>query len=214
MATHNIGGFDLPKAVVSLYALIAIVAGGLLVLSAAGCQDEEQTGPDLDPAFLTPVAAAEEAGLTVYWLGPSFEAGGVLFSTREAAFPEGIMGVPLQSLEVSYSSGYESGGVLELDLLSRTDWDQVKDKVMNPPLRGVTRRTVSVGGREGELLFLPLGTRPLNILRLILDLNDVVVIATAHAGGAVYPGGPDYDPFINNPDLLIALMEDLRPYPE
>jgi hypothetical protein len=78
----------------------------------------------------------------------------------------------------------------------------------------VTRRTVSVGGREGELLFLPLGTRPLNILRLVLDLGDVVVVAQTHAGGPVYPGGPDYTPFINNPDLLIQVMEDLRPYPE
>jgi hypothetical protein len=195
---------------------IGCLTVGLVVLSPwqTGCGTDEKTGSDMAPAFLTPVAAAEEAGLTVYWLGASFEVGDVLFSTREAKFPEGIAGVPLQGLEVVYSSQPEPAGSLDLQLLSRSDWDQVKEKVMNPPLLGVTRRTVSVGGREGELLFLPLGTRPLNILRLVLDLGDVVVVAQTHAGGPVYPDGPDYTPFINNPDLLIQVMEDLRPYPE
>jgi hypothetical protein len=195
---------------------IGCLTVGLVVLSPwqTGCGTDEKTGSDMAPAFLTPVAAAEEAGLTVYWLGASFEVGDVLFSTREAKFPEGIAGVSLQGLEVVYSSQPEPAGSLDLQLLSRSDWDQVKERVMNPPLLGVTRRTVSVGGREGELLFLPLGTRPLNILRLVLDLGDVVVVAQTHAGGPVYPGGPDYTPFINNPDLLIQVMEDLRPYPE
>ena len=103
---------------------------------------------------------------------------------------------------------------LDLTVYGRDAWEPVEDRVMNPRLPGVTRQTVSVGGREGELLFLPLDTRPLNVLRLILDFGDVVVVASAHAGGAVYPGGPDYNPFINNPDLLIQVMEDLRPYPQ
>ena len=196
--------------------LIGCLTVGLVVLSPwqTGCGTDEKTGSDMAPAFLTPVAAAEEAGLTIYWLGASFEAGGVLFTTREAKFPEGIAGLPVQGLLARYSSQPEPAGFLDLNLLSKSDWDQVKEKVMNPPLLGVTRRTVSVGGREGELLFLPLGTRPLNILRLVLDIGDVVVVAQTHAGGPVYPDGPDYNPFINNPDLLIQVMEDLRPYPE
>ena len=40
------------------------------------------------------------------------------------------------------------------------------------------------------------------------------MVAGTNSGGPMYPGGPDYNPFINNPDLLVALMEDLRPYPE
>ena len=215
---HNIGAFDLPKAVASLCALIAIVAGGLLVLSAAGCQDEQQTGPDLDPAFLTPVAAAEEAGLTVYWLGASFEVGDVLFSTREADFPEGIMGVPLQGLQVRYSSRNEPGGVLYLDVVPKSEWNKVEEKISDLVISGeprpVRREKVQVKDKTADLLFLPLATRPLNQLWLILDLGDTVVVALALSGGPTEEGGPDYNPFINNPDLLIQVMEDLRPYPE
>ena len=195
---------------------MAIVAGGLLVLAAglAGCEDQQETQAGQDHPAFTQADAAQEAGLTVYWLGPSFEAGGVLFRISYAEFPEGFAGVPLQGLEVVYSSQPEPAGSLDLQLFSRSDWDQVKDKVMNPRLPGVTRETVTVAGREAELISVPLGTRPVNTLWLLLDLGDVVVLATAGAGGAVYPGGPDYNPFINNPDLLIQVMEDLRPYPE
>jgi hypothetical protein len=198
-------------------AVIGALIAVLLVLSLwqAGCQDDQQTGPDLDAAFLTPVAAAQEAGLSVYWLGPSFEAGGVLFSTREAKFPEGIAGVPLQGLLARYSSQPEAAGFLDLQLLSRSDWDQVMEKVMNPSLPGVTRRAVTVGDREGELLFLPLDTRPLNILRLVLDLGDVVVVAQARSVTAsAAAGGGELSPFIKDPDLFVQVMQDLRPYPE
>ena len=199
---------------------IAAVAVGLVVLSpwATGCggDNDNQAQSNMDPAFLTPVAAAEEAGLTVYWLGASFEAGGVLFSTREADFPEGIMGVPLQGLEVDYSSGDQPGGVLELDLLSRADWDQVKDSMMNPRLPGVERRTVSVAGRDGDLLSQYAGAGPrLNALWLVLDLGDVVVVTWANSAiGSAVQGSPELSPFIKNPDLLVQVMQDLRPYPQ
>ena len=190
---------------------------GVLVLFAAlaGCEDEQENEPGLDPAFLTPVSAARQAGLTVYWLGPSFEAGGILFSTREAKFPEGIAGVPLQGLLARYSSQPEPAGFLDLQLLSRSDWDQVMEKVMNPSLPGVTRRAVTVGGTQGELLFLPLDATPLNILRLVLDLGDVVVVAQARSVTAsAAEGGVELSPFIKDPDLLVQVMQDLRPYPQ
>ena len=198
------------------YGVIGALIAVLLVLSLwqAGCQDERETGPSLDAAFLSPVAAAHEAGLTVYWLGASFEASGVLFSTREAKFPEGIAGVSLEGLVVRYSSDPELGGFLDLNLLSSSDWDQVKEKMMNPRTPGTSHRTVSVAGRDGELLLQPAGARPLNALWLILDLGDVVLVAQSNSSGATRPGGPDYNPFINNPDLLVQVMQDLRPYPQ
>ena len=199
------------------YGMIITLMAGVLVLFAAlaGCEDEQENEPGLDPAFLTPVSAARQAGLTVYWLGPSFEAGGVLFTTREAKFPEGIEGVPLQGLLARYSSQPEQAGFLDLQLLSRADWQQVKDKVTNPPLPGVTRSTARVDGTEGDLLFLPFGTRPLNVLRLVLDLGEVVVVAQAYSVTApATEGGGELSPFIKDPDLLVQVMEDLRPYPE
>jgi len=96
----------------------------------------------------------------------------------------------------------------------RSDWDQVKERAINARTPGTSQRTVSVAGRDGDLFLQAAGARPLNALWLIVDLDDVVLVAHTNSGGAVYPGGPDYNPFINNPDLLIQVMEDLRPYPE
>lgn len=192
--------------------LLAAVA---LAVSACGTKRDNPEGLDLDPAFLTPVAAAEEAGVKVYWLGPSFEVDGVVFTTTEAQFPEGTQGVAVEGFEIDYSSGDQPrGGILELDLLAPAEWMVVEEKLRNPRVPGVTRQSAMVAGRQAELLLLPGGARPLNALWLLLDLGDVVVVAQTNSGGAVYPGGPDYNPFINNPDLLVALMEDLRPYPE
>jgi len=223
MSTRRTQAFDFLRAAAPVCALIAIVAGvtaGLAVLSAceSGCLENQQTGSDLDPAFLTPVGGAQEAGLTVYWLGASFEVGDVLFSTREADFPKGIMGVPLQGLELRYSSGDQPGGVLYLDLFSRSDWDEVEEKIRDLRIPGETqpvrREKVQVKDNTADLLFLPLGTRAVNQLWLVLDLGDTVVVALALSVGSTEPGGPDYNPFINNPDLLIQVMEDLRPYPQ
>jgi len=90
----------------------------------------------------------------------------------------------------------------------------VKERAINARTPGTSQRTVSVAGRDGDLFLQAAGARPLNALWLIVDLDDVVLVAHTNSGGAVYPGGPDYNPFINNPDLLIQVMEDLRPYPE
>jgi len=107
---------------------------------------------------------------------------------------------------------------LDLTVYSINAWSLAKERVENPKIPGeprpVTRRTVSVGTREAELVSLPLGTREVNQLWLILDMEDAVAVAVAGSGGPVYPGGPDYNPFINNPDLLVQVMEDLRPYPQ
>jgi len=102
----------------------------------------------------------------------------------------------------------------DLTIQGRDAWEVAKDRALNPRLPGVTRRVVTVAGREAELISIPLDTRPLNTLWLVLDLGDVVVVAQALAGGSVQADGPDYSPFINNPDLLVQVMQDLRPYPQ
>jgi hypothetical protein len=196
--------------------VVAALTVGLVVLAAglAGCEDEQNGGPGGDEPVLTEAEAAKDAGLAVYWLGPSFEAGGVLFRISDAQFPEGIVSVPVPGLALSYSSQPEPAGSLDLEVLSRSDWDEVREKVSNPPLSGVTRRTVTVGGREGELLYLPLGTRPVNQLWLSLDLGDAVVVAIGSSAGPAEEGGPDRNPMISDPDLFVQVMQDLRPYPQ
>ncbi len=201
--------FDFLRAAAPACALIAIVAGGLWVARAL---NDESEG-DLDKYFLRDVAAVQAMGLQVYWLGTEFTVEDVVFRGPYGfEFGPEVEGA---GIEMTYVASLDRSSIdFDLDVLSRDVWNLTKEHVLNPGLPGVTRETVMVRQQEGQLISVPLGTRPVNTLWLVLDLGDVVVLATAGAGGAVSPGGPDYNPFINNPDLLIQVMEDLRPYPQ
>jgi hypothetical protein len=209
MSTHHINASDVPKAIVSLCALIAIVAS----VACISCGSDGQSEGDLDEYFLRDVATVEAMGLPVYWLGTEFTVDGLVFrGPYGAEFGAEVEG---GGIRAGYLAPLDGGNVaFHVTTYSRDAWELTKERVLNPGLPGVTRETVTVAGRQAELISIPLATRPLNVLRLVLDFGDVVVTGTAHAGGAVYPGGPDYSPFINNPDLLVEVMEDLRPYPE
>lgn len=192
----------------SVALLIAVVAV-VFYVNRAGDDGEG----DLDEYFLRDVATVEAMGLPVYWLGTEFTVDGLVFR-GPYGFEYGpeVEGV---GIEMTYQASLDGGNVVfDLNVFSRDVWELTKERVLNPGLPGVTRNSVTVAGREAQLISVPLGTRPVNTLWLLLDLGDVVVLATALAGGAVYPGGPDSNPFINNPDLLIQVMEDLRLYPE
>ena len=157
----------------------------------------------------------QDMGLPVYWLGREFTAGGLTY--RGPYAPEFGSDVETGDLLMGYKP---SGGTsLEIRVYSPTAWQLVKDWVLNPrtlTTEGkVTRRTVTVRGRQAELISVPSGTRPVGKLRLVIDLDDVQVVAEASAFGPVSPGGPDRTVFINNPDLLVQVIdENLRPYPE
>jgi hypothetical protein len=206
VSTRNIGAFDLPKTVASVCALIAIAAA----VACIGCGSDDDSEGGLDKYFLRDVATVRAMGLPVYWLGTEFTVDGFVFrGPYGAEFGAEVEG----GIHMSYRL-VGGNSTLDLTVYSRDAWVRAEGRVRDPGLPGVTRRTVTVGDRKAELISVPLGTRPVNTLWLVLDLGDVVVLATAGAGGAVYPGGPDYNPFINTPDLLIQVMEDLRPYPE
>jgi hypothetical protein len=157
----------------------------------------------------------EGMGLPVYWLGREFTAGGVTY--RGPYAPEFGGEVERGGLFMGYKPS--GGTTFEITVYSPAAWESAKDRILNPrtlTTEGeVMRRTVTVKGRQAELLSVPQGTRPVGYLRLVLDLDQVVVAATARAFGAVSPGGPDRTVFINNPDLLVQVIdENLRPYPE
>ena len=176
------------------------------------CDPEEQPQEGLDKYFLRDAAAMQATGLPVYWLGTEFTVEGLVF---RGPYGAEFGGEVEQGIGMSYLAPVDGGNTgLGLTVRSRDAWARLEERVRNPGLPGVTRRMVTVGDREAELISIPLDTRPVNTLRLILELDEVVVVASALAGGAVYPGGPDYDPFINNPDLLVQVMQNLRPYPE
>jgi hypothetical protein len=192
---------------------IAALTVSLVIFSpwATGCGSDDQSDGGLDKYFLRDVATVEAMGLPVYWLGTEFTVDGNVFRGPHVS----QFGAEVQGGGVHMTYIIEGGNTpADLTVYSRDAWELVEDSMMNPQLPGVERRAVSVAGRDGELILQSAGARPLNALWLIVDLSDVVVVADTNSGGAVRPGGPDYNPFINNPDLLVQVMEDLRPYPQ
>ena len=203
----NIRALDLLKLAAAVAALMVVVAGcGWISLSSNDSPEEQAYG-----YFLRDVATVEAMGLPVYWLGTEFTVDGNVFRGPHVS----EFGAEVQGGGVHMTYILEGGNTpADLTVYSRDAWELVEDSMMNPQLPGVERRAVSVAGRDGELILQSAGARPLNALFLILDLGDVVVVAQTNSGGAIYAGGPDYNPFINNPDLLVQVMEDLRPYPQ
>ena len=197
--------------------LLLIIAFSVLLI---GCDNS----PDIpsannpDPYFMHDVATAEAGGYPVYWLGWEFAAGDLTFY---GPYGSGTGGeVEGGGARVNYSAPIQGGGNVGVDLVTytRAAWELAKERMMNPKIPGetrpVTRRSVAVKGRQADLLSLPGLTRPVNQLRLIVDMGDAVVLAIAPSVGPATPGGPEGSPFINNPDLLVQVMQDLRPYAE
>jgi len=210
MSRRNLHAFASPKAA-TLCALIAVVAIALCT----SCDDKSESGYDY---FLRDAAAMQAMGLPVYWLGREFNAGGLTFQgPYGVGFGGEVEGGGIFMQYISWLDGTPGEGSntsLEVTEYSRGAWDLVKDRMTNSLAPGITRRAVSVQGEEAVFILQAAGARPLNEIWHILDRGDVTVVASANSGGPVSPGGPDYSPFINTPDLLIQVMEDLRPYPE
>ncbi len=175
-----------------------------------------QESLDIDSNFQRNVATAEAKGLPAYWLGRGFTAGDLTF---DGPYGSGT-GSDVESgeIDVDYVAWLEGtphqGATVSLFLTAygRDAWSRVESQFTKP--RAGTEETVRVQGKQAQLLSQFSSDRPLNALWLIVDLGDAVVVADAHSGGPATPGGPDVSPFINNPDLLVQVMQNLRPYPQ
>ena len=208
MSTHSFDAF----AWLTTALLVGLMALGTVGLwTSCDLGDESEGG--LDKYFLRDAKAMHEMDLPVYWLGKEFTVGGLVFRGPHGAE---FGGEVEQGIGMTYTATLEGGGGVPFNLgvQGRDAWELKKDRVLNPRLPGVTQRVVTVGGREAAMISIPSGTRPVNTLWLVLELDEVVVVAEALAGGPVSAGGPDYSPFINNPDLLVQVMQGLRLYPE
>ena len=198
-----------------LFLLITVVTVSLHV--SCGGSSGSKSDSDLDKNFLRDAATVQASGLSVYWLGHGFTAGGVTF---DGPYGSGLgMGEPGE-ITLNYVVWLEATPLwgptvsLALTIYNRDTWSKVENQFTNPRLPGVTRRTATVRGKEASLLLLPLGERQLNSLELIVDLGDAVVLGDVHADASSSPGEPDRNPLINDPDLLVQVMQDLRPYPQ
>lgn len=185
----------------------------LACLLLAGCGPLLSRGGDLDPErYKTPVAKAQDAGLTVYWLGLEFDADGVPFDMIESKYPEGVAGIAVSGVEMHYFQESPRRGNLDVLTFSETDWDRVEQLVRYPVNidSAIMRKTVKVVGRDAELLSIPLGARPINSHHLILDYGRFVVLAQTNS--ALDAGGRDVNPLMNE-QVFLEVMQNLRRYP-
>ena len=199
------------------HAAISALSALFLTFIAVGCiasapaESDEPRDPFSNPKFLTPVAQAEDADVELYWLGEQFQAGFFSFRVGGAnAFidrPEG------PGLKFSYSADIGRGFVsFDVEAFSAQPGGAAVTRERALAVRGATSQDVRVGNWDGELLSLPSGTRPVNQLWLFVDLGNTIVFGRAFSGGPGIPG-EDANPLIQA-DLLIDLMEQVRPYPE
>ncbi len=187
----------------------AVVVSGL----ATGCIVDRTVKLDRT-RYMTPVAEAQAAGVSVYWLGPSFQAGGVTYSYIESKYPEGIAGVSVNGLEMSYLSADGEELALEVKTIPLEEWPSAEDAVRFPKQAKPDRSDVRVAGFDAELLtYTNSPTRPINGYRLVIETGESAVVVLVPSSGSATPGAKDLNPLIDLPTFL-TVMEHLQPYPQ
>jgi hypothetical protein len=219
MSIRNFRRLSLLKLLMPVAALAATTAISCVGLGGNDDPDERFYG-----YFLRDAKAMEDMGLPVYWLGREFTAGALTFQGPYGLeFGGEVEGGGIFMRYVSWLDGTPFVGTnigLEMTVYSPDAWELAKSRILNPQLLSnegeVTRQTVTVKGREAELISVPSANRPINSISLIVDLDTVVVVAGAASvlSSDVRGGTSELSIFIKNPDLFVQVMQDLRPYPE
>jgi hypothetical protein len=192
--------------------------------TAASCLNLGESDESADARFygffLRDVKTMEELGLPVYWLGREFTAGGLAFQGPYGAeFGGEVEGGGIFLHYTSWLDGtpFEGSNIwLDITVYGPAAWEPVKDRILNPRVLStegeVTRRTVTVKGHQAEMISVPFGSRPVNRMTLIIELDSVVVVGAAASN--LSPDGTELSIFVKDPDLFVQVMQDLRPYPE
>jgi hypothetical protein len=192
----------------------------MLVSGATACSLSVSSGGSEDTmnssGLLEAVERVQEAGLTPYWLGDRLTAGTTPLEVQSQAEVLSVSGKPY-GIELVYRGAETATGPIFLTssvgsgVDASSGLEDVRRRALNHP--GTKQEIVHVGEWEAELFSLPSAPRPVNLLMLIIEIDDVYVLARAYAGGSGIPG-EDSNPLIDK-DLLISVMaEHLRPYPE
>lgn len=204
---------------------VAALAAILTAISCVGPGDNDDAGERFYGYFLRDAKAMQDMGLPVYWLGREFNAGALtLQGPYGLEFGGEVEGGGIFMRYISWLDGTPFKGTnigLDITVYSPDAWELVKDRLLDPQLLSnegeVTRQTVTVKGRQAELISIPsLPLRPVGRLRLVAELDPVVVVAEApsNLSSDVRGGTIELSIFIKNPDLFVQVIQDLRPYPE
>ena len=193
---------------------------GILISVCVACGEPRSAGQNPQesleqPEFLTPVAEAQQAGVTVYWLGEEFGAGPLSF--RINGVTEELTGLTDETsgVDISYSARLEEGTTrveIETHISPSPSIEQVRAQALG--VRGAESHPVRVGMWRGEAYVLPGGARPVNALWLFVEVDEETVVVIQGEAGSTGVPGTDVSPTIQE-DLLIEVVEEhLRPYPE
>jgi hypothetical protein len=200
--------------VAGLSAFVAMVIFGVVVAAICGrmepqivIEHERSTFENYKDA----AARAEEEGYTPYWLGRTFEAGGLTFygpfAPPRDAFTRG------GSVSATYVANTAAGDAvvrLELESVSPAEWERTGARGGAP---GTFHTSVVVRGVRRYMQEMPGAPGVPETRRIILEFVDTVVDVQASAGGAPVEGGADANPLLDEA-TLVSVLEDLRPYPD
>jgi hypothetical protein len=174
---------------------------------------------DEPPAFAEPsgfdnfqTAVAADRNYDIYWLGESFEAGGLVFEGPEVSdFADDVEG---GGLGTHYYAPYNRSCCLDLHITMfvRSAWVERERRRAAGPDQGYAVREVEVAGVRAELR--TGGSPPSNTMHLlVLDYGDTVVEAVTRSVVPATPSAAQPNPLVDEATFL-AVMEQLRPYPE
>jgi hypothetical protein len=227
MATHHVAALGLAASLGLAFSLACQLqddedldpADAALLTAIAAAEQTGTPDPLTDYAFLTPVAEAQAAGISPYWMGEAFPAETLTFEIRAKA--EWFETDAEPHLNLNYGADTQEGAI-PFDLQSLSE-DGAASKLedarrvatlLQLPTAQTTERPVVVGPWYGILLVLPGPTEPANELWLFVEVGDgVVVLAEAISVSTGVPG-TDANPLLNEDLLISTVAEHLRPYPE
>jgi hypothetical protein len=203
------------KAVALLLPLAIVAAAwGLACSAPSGRSAQDPSDPLTSADFRDPVDDAKNAGVSVYWLGPEFDAGGL----HVAVYPEADFTDDADSRHPGLSLDYFAriaGGSLRTGA-------EMYSKAGNGPqimlerasaVHGSLVEEVQLGGWHGNLVTLPAPEVPANKLWLFVDLGDTVAIVQANSGSTGSPG-TDVNTLIDKDLLIQVVAENHQPIPE
>jgi hypothetical protein len=107
------------------------------------------------------------------------------------------------------------GAGIQLSLYSPAGWAPRRDRTLNPDPRAatITKKSISVLGRDATLISAAVGERPINGLVVVVELGDTTIVVATAAGGNPTPGGPELNPLIDE-NTFLDVLQNLRPYPQ
>jgi hypothetical protein len=191
-------------------ALIVIAAVASLTCGTPG-RETAGTSDGLPGKFANEIRAAQASGIRAYWLGPQFTAEGLTYQVSDVRHKADLYGFG-EELLIEYGAESPAGSLhLPLSIQTKEDWASWAAQ-RAAALRGYGQLAPDMPPWHALLYVKQLVPNEQQV-RLVVDTGDTVV--SALASPTINADGRQINPFSDNPDLLVQVIEDnLRPYPE